>query len=82
MTAGEPHAQHGVEELCARGRAADERALRAGRFNAAAAHGAPCPERLGLLQPTAALGGVGRARPGCLIGRSDVLRRADGAPGS
>ncbi|MER8057421.1 MULTISPECIES: hypothetical protein [unclassified Streptomyces] len=41
MTAGEPHAQHGVEELCARGRAADERALCAGRFDAAAAHAAP-----------------------------------------
>ncbi|MFY4721929.1 LuxR C-terminal-related transcriptional regulator [Streptomyces sp. LaBMicrA B280] len=50
----EPHQEHGVEELCAQGRTVYERALRAGRIDAADAAAAPCLQRLGLLQPTAA----------------------------
>ncbi|CAL2067531.1 protein of unknown function [Streptomyces murinus] len=104
--------EHGVEELCAQGRAGYERALRAGRIDAAdhrrhalsravaaavarqellRASAERIADRLGMNVRTvrlhvaklsAALGSVGRAQLGHFIGRSEILRRADEAPGS
>jgi DNA-binding CsgD family transcriptional regulator len=54
MTTSAPHPEHGVEELCAQGRALYERAVREGRIGGDEAEAAPCLVRLGLLQPTAA----------------------------
>ncbi|MGW3130551.1 helix-turn-helix transcriptional regulator [Streptomyces sp. NPDC001123] len=57
----EPHAEHGVEDLCATGTELYERALREGHISAREAAGAPCLTDFGLLHP--ALDDLGRLEP-------------------
>ncbi|MEW1773281.1 helix-turn-helix transcriptional regulator [Streptomyces sp. NPDC086777] len=57
----DPHAEHGVEDLCAAGAELYERALGRGHVRAQDAAGVPCLVELGLLHP--ALDDAGRLEP-------------------